>query len=36
MNTDITYTLATPISGSILRNCWNFILNSDTLSYNKQ
>lgn len=29
MNTDITYTSATPISGSIPRNCWNFILNSD-------
>lgn len=32
MNTDITYTLTTPISGSIPRNCWNFILNSETLS----
>lgn len=29
MNTDITYTLATPISGSILRNWLNFIRNSD-------
>lgn len=25
--------IATPISGSIPRNCWNFILNSETLSY---
>lgn len=29
MNTDITYTSATPTSGLIPRNCWNFILNSD-------
>lgn len=29
MNTDITYSLVTPTSGSILRNWWNFIRNSD-------
>lgn len=30
MNTDITYTLATPTSGSISRNLLNYTRNSDT------
>lgn len=32
-NTDITYTLATPTSGSIPWIWWNCTRNSDTLSY---
>lgn len=36
MNTAITCTLATPISGSIPKNWWNFTRNWDTSSCNRQ